>query len=221
MFDPVVYVNVRDRVTVLRQLVEWLESAGHERIVLLDNNSTYEPLVEYLKATPHDLVCVGRNYGARALWDADVQPRGWFVYTDPDIVPIEECPYDLAHQLRMLLERHRGYDKAGPGLYLDDVPDTFAYKWHERGPRVRGVTVPEGGAYHSMIDTTFALHRPGARFCYPALRMAYPYEARHICPAWYGGELSEEDRYYVDRAITDGPAASTWACQELRARACS
>lgn len=43
------FVLCRDRVEPLRELVDWLELAGLERIVLIDNDSAYEPLLAYLE----------------------------------------------------------------------------------------------------------------------------------------------------------------------------
>ena len=54
-----IFIVVRDLLSPLQQLVAWLERAGHERIVLIDNDSTYPPMVEYL---------VGYTAHGRALW---------------------------------------------------------------------------------------------------------------------------------------------------------
>ena len=67
-FDPPILINVRDRVTPLRKLVSWLELAGHERITLLDNDSTYPELLTYLDASPHEVIRrLARTWGSRAL----------------------------------------------------------------------------------------------------------------------------------------------------------
>src|SRR5205085_2892488 len=42
-----VFINCRERVTSLAALVSWLERAGCDEIYLLDNDSVYEPLLEY------------------------------------------------------------------------------------------------------------------------------------------------------------------------------
>ena len=63
-----VFILCRDRVEALRELVDWLEGTGFERIHLPDNDSAYEPLLEYYRRTPHDVVRLGRNVGKNALW---------------------------------------------------------------------------------------------------------------------------------------------------------
>ena len=201
-----VLINCRDRVSALRLLVAWLEQAGHERIILVDNASTYPPLLDYLDKTPHEVVRLDQNLGSRTPWVAELVPAGWYVCTDPDIVPVEECPLDAIARLHELLERHPKFSKAGLGLHLDDVPETLpSLEWE------RSLVSPERelspGVYDSLIDTTFALYRPGAPFEYEAIRTGAPYEARHL--PWYVTEPDGEDRYYLDRAMF-GPLGSSW-----------
>lgn len=175
----------------------WLEKVGHQRIVLLDNASTYEPLLAYLDSSPHEVRRSDQNYGSRRLWLEGVPPDEWFVYTDPDIVPVDDCPVDAVAHLHELLERYPT-PKAALGLYLDDTPEFKSKAWE------RSLVAPERylepGVYHSLSDTTFALHRPNAEFTLDALRTGWPYQARHVCPAWYGGELTDEDRHYLEHA---------------------
>lgn len=194
-----VYVNCRDRVRDLRRLVCWLENAGHD-IILLDNASTFEPLVEYLRATPHDVVCLGRNLGARAIWEANLAPAGWYVYTDPDCLPTAACPHDAVEHLRDLLERFPMFPKAGLGLYLDDVPASMPSLNWERSLVTEGQRLLDG-VYSSLIDTSFALYRPGATFGYTAIRTGGQYRCRHM--GWYidRDNLDDEDAYYLAHAV--------------------
>ena len=208
-FDPPIVVNVRDRVSPLRKLVDWLERAGHERITLLDNDSTYPELLTYLTDSPHNVVRLGQNLGSRALWLSNRLPTEPYIYTDPDILPIEECPLDAVERFKYLLDRV-AVPKVGFGLHIDDLPADWRHREWETGPQIRGMVVREG-AYISLIDTTFALYRPGIMdFRYQAVRTGFPYEARHLSQSWYGGEITAEERYYLDRAI-QGPAGSSWA----------
>src|SRR4051794_24519394 len=102
-----VFINCRDRVTDLKALVAWLENARYEEIYLLDNDSAWEPLLEYYEQTPHTVVRLGKNWSRFALWAApDVYEltRGrYFAYTDPDIVPVAECPHEALDRFRELL----------------------------------------------------------------------------------------------------------------------
>lgn len=215
-FDPPIVINVRDRVTPLRALVQWLEQAGHERIVLLDNASTYEPLRDYLADTPHRVVRLDHNAGSRGIWATPqlIQQRGWFVYTDPDIIPIPDCPHDAVDHLHRLLIEYPDQPKAALGLHLDDVPASMpALDWELRllhplpGDEWKGQLRP--GVYDSLSDTTFALYRPNSGFTLQSIRTGWPYQARHASPAWYGGPLSTEDIFYLEHA-DGGPQGSSW-----------
>ena len=200
-----VFIICRDRLESLSELVAWLERAGCERIHLVDNASEYPPMLEYLERTPHDVIRLAENQGAFALWRSvlpDLGIEGRFVCTDPDIVPIEECPLDAIDYFGEVLDRYPRYIKAGFGLRIDDLPEHYAmrdevltverYNWERPiAPRL----------YDGFIDTTFALYRGRDAFDQvPAVRTGYPYLAQHT--TWYLDEanLPEEERFYRDRS---------------------
>lgn len=215
---PVV-INCRDRLQPLRRLIEWLEQAGHQRIVLLDNNSSYPPLLDYLGASPHEVVRLAYNAGPRAPWisgHVDRLQAKWYVATDPDVVPTEDCPLDVVCVMHDVLMKHRRFSKVGLGLKLDDLPDHYQF--------AREVRIIESEyyqperklaehIYRSPVDTTFALYRGGRPFTIDhALRLDHPYTARHL--PWYENseEPSAEERYYQSHAEGDW---NTWRLQRL------
>jgi len=201
--DTPVFIIVRDRLRDLRRLVAWLERAGHRQIVLLDNASTWPPLLDYLSRTPHGVIEFDQNLGARALWEAGLVPQERYIVTDPDIVPTEGCPLDAIEHLHRLMDTYER-PKVGLGLYLDDVE--FPSKGWERQLVSREIAP---GVFDSLIDTTFALYEAGSEFVYEALRTGAPYQARHM--SWYStpDTFSDEDRYYLAHADI-GPTGSSW-----------
>jgi hypothetical protein len=203
-----IYINCRDRVSELQQLVAWLEKAGQERIILLDNDSTWEPLLDYLRASPHEVRYLNENAGSKAIWLRGMTPDEPYIYTDPDLIPIEDCPLDAIDRLAELLTRYP-HPKAGLGLYLDDLPDDFHSMAWERS-LVAPERLLEAGIYDSLIDTTFALYRAGEVFGYSSLRLGSPYQMRHT--SWYPRALDDENRHYLSRA-RPGPEGSSWAEQ--------
>lgn len=208
-----VFINVRDRLSCLVQLTEWLERAGHRNIILIDNASTYPPLVQFLNSTKHRTIRLKKNIGHTALWripeTRKVILKQWYIYTDPDVIPTEHCPIDAAAYLRDLLERFPEYLKAGLGLKIDDLPDHY----HLKEEVLRWETALLGrellpGVVQADVDTTFALHRPGTPYTIgPALRTQGLYEARHL--PWYvdSQQVDTEESYYREHAL---PTVSNW-----------
>jgi hypothetical protein len=222
-----VFINCRDRLTPLLALLDYLERAGCEQIYLLDNGSTYPPLLEYYEQSPHTVIRFGENRHRKSLWRDglldELGVRGPYVFSDPDTVPIEECPLDAIDYFAEVLDRYPGYKKVGFGLRIDDLPDHFRLKaeviaWESRfwqrliAPRL----------YEAPIDTTFALYRDPEHAPRAAIRTGYPYLVRHT--TWYldSADPPEEHRYYTEHArVTswsrdgmaggpDGPNPARW-----------
>lgn len=207
-----VFINVRDRLEPLTRLLDWLNRAGHDNITLINVASSYPPLLKFLEACPYRVITLSRNLGPTALWMLPevkaVIRNQWFVYTDSDVVPREDCPLDAVAYLYQLLQRFPNYLKAGLGLCLDDIPDRYRQKqsviaW-ESGLYGREVAP---GVFQADVDTTFALYRPSAPCGCPALRTRGLYEARHA--PWYidSAAPDEEEVYYHAHAW---PVARHW-----------
>ena len=205
--DVPVFVNCRDRLTSLVQLLAWLEKVGLGEVYLLDNDSTFPPLVAFYETCGLEVIRFGRNVGKLALFKtpgllAKHAGERAFIYTDPDVVPIEECPADAIPRFRALLDKYPEVSKVGFGLVIDDLPDHYPFKkqaiaWERRWWKEQA----EPGVYVAPIDTTFALYRAGTRdHKLDGLRTGRPYVARHS--SWYTdfSNPSEEDRFYAANA---------------------
>lgn len=214
-----IIINCRDRLGSLVELVDYLERAGQSQIYLLDNDSAYPPLLEYLANSPHEVVRLGRNAGRLSPWESNLFDelgiRGRFVFTDPDIVPDERCPLDAIDYFGEILDTYPEREKAGFGLRIDDIPDTYKFKqkvmtwesqfWERRlAPRV----------YDAPIDTTFALYyQPAPHRFDRAVRTGFPYVARHT--PWYFDDrsLPEDEAFYRDRS--EGDDVNNWGRETL------
>lgn len=200
--DIPIIINNRNRLTTLVALIEWLERAGMQRIFVLDNASTYVPLLEYYRVSKHPVVHLRDNVGFLALWETAVWHEfadGYYVYTDADIVPDQDCPPDLVGRLLEVLDQYPDLEKAGPGLRIDDIPDANHLKKEIQAAEARFWSTPAGpGVFDAEIDTTFALYRPFARGGYwaKAFRTGPPYVARHL--PWYidSSAVDAEEQYY-------------------------
>lgn len=215
-----VIVNVRDRLEPLLQLLSWLESAGAGNVVLVDNDSSYPPLVDHLARTPHRVVSAGRNLGQRAPWLTGVVQSvalsGPYVVTDPDVVPDDRCPLDVFDRFAGLLERYPEVSRVAFGLRIDDLPARYRQRdqvvaWESQFWQDE----VEPGVYSADVDTTFAMYRAGRgdRFA-PALRTGPPYVARHV--PWYedSANPTTEERYYREHL---DPSVNSWNQEVLPA----
>ncbi|TCK70829.1 hypothetical protein C7378_3218 [Acidipila rosea] len=201
-----VFINVRDRLGCLLRLLAWLEQAGHRNITLIDNASSYPPLISFLQSTNHRVIRLKKNAGHTSLWQMselkETLARSWFIYTDPDVVPIEPCPLNMAWSLFELLRAFPAYIKAGPALHLDDLPAHY----HLREQVIALENSLYGreilpGVFQADIDTTFALYRPHSPYTLgPAMRVRGDCELRHL--PWYvdSSNVDEEERYYREHA---------------------
>jgi hypothetical protein len=204
-FKIPVIINNRNRFTFLKQLVDWLEKAGYQNIYILDNQSTYVPLLNYYKTIKHRVFFLDDNLGYKALWLSphfDVFRKGYYVYTDPDVLPTENCPANLIEALYSILKRHRNIEKIGVALKIDDIPDLYANK--QEVLRIESQwwkKEVEKNVYDAPVDTTFALYRPfaegDAEDC-KAYRAGGNLVFRH--QPWYenSSALSEEEQFYKD-----------------------
>ena len=209
--DMPVFIISRDRVASLAKLVAWLEDEGMSNIIIVDNDSTYPPLVNYLAATPHAVVQLGRNVGHTAPWDArliETLARGRpFIVTDPDVVP-DDGAHGAVQHMCGLLNRHPDHVKVGLGLHIDNLPDHYDMKAAVIAHESRYWVHPApGDAFYAPVDTTFALHRAGTDYgVLQALRTGAPYLAEH--EPWYldSSNLPEEFVYYREHASS----SMTW-----------
>lgn len=207
--DVPVVIICHNLVTDLSRLVQWLEDAGHETLLLLDNASTYPPLLDYLAASPHRVTRMSENIGHTAPWKtglAGTLGASWpFVVTDPDVLPDQACPADAVEHFQELLLRHPQFDKAGFGLHIDDIPAGYPHR-----DAIRQWEAPfwskeiEPGVFAAHIDTTFAVIRPGTPYkVTEALRTAAPYTARHL--PWYRDprQPDSETEYFFSQRRAD------------------
>ncbi|MET3462626.1 glycosyltransferase family 2 protein [Variovorax atrisoli] len=213
-----VFIISFNHLTYLQRSIAYFEKAGFKNIHVIDNASSYPQLVEYLRASPHKVHYMGVNYKHTVLFDSlrfkELVDSSYFILTDPDVLPIEECPVDFLYEFFDVLLSHPEKNKVGFSLKLDDLPDHYelkenVLKWegrfYEKSKSHGSITI-----YDAPVDTTFALYRPRKEWrtsdFFSAFRMGYPYEARHL--PWYRdlSKLTSEEIYY--RSLDQG--SSNW-----------
>lgn len=204
-----IFINARDRLNCLRKQVEWLLSAGYRNIYILDNDSTYKPLLEYYKSIEKQvkILYLKRNLGYKAIWKSGIlnilDIRTPYVYTDPDIIPVEACPAGFLQNMLKVLRKNPYIKKVGFGLKTDDITFDGREKVLQLEHEWMKTEVAKD-LYFGAIDTTFALYRNYRHYnAYASLRMSGNCMARHL--PWYMtyNQLSEDEIYYAQHATND------------------
>lgn len=180
---------------------------GYKNIYIIDNNSSYYPLIEYYKKCPYKIYRLDKNIGYLALWKTKIYKKfikDYYVYTDSDVVPIDKCPSDFLKIFFEKMKNDKEIMKIGLGLKINDLPIYFNRKseviqWESQYYKNQ----TEDGYFIAGVDTTFALYRPfmsGGTSRLKMLRSKFPYEAHHM--PWYNDSdnLSDEESYYINSA---------------------
>ena len=207
--DVPIFINARDRLGVMKKLIDWLLDAGYRKLIILDNDSTYPPLLKYYSELEKDsrikIIRLGKNLGFKALWLSGVLEElkisTPYVYTDPDVLPIETCPKNFVETLMKLLDGNHELKKIGLGLVYEDITffDKENCKAHEKD-FYEGTCVGEN-LFYANIDTTFALYSNTRHYSLRfSLRTTGDLRAYHL--PWYFDydNLPEDEKYYLEHA---------------------
>lgn len=200
-----------NRLTWPRELAADLTAVGCE-VILIDNGSTYPPLLEWYKNCPYKVHHLPDHYGHKSLWQSGIinnYKDENYIVTDHDL-SIKDVPKDFIEVLTAELYKTDRI-KAGLSLEINDLPaGTYQgeiVQWESKF----WLTEKTGrGFYYSDIDTTLAVYS-AKRLAkvttdngfFSAVRAPKPYTARHL--PWYNipGQLSEEEQYYADNIRRD------------------
>jgi hypothetical protein len=204
---PVYILNRNNLDRGFRDLVSWLSATGTRYIEVLDNDSSYPPLLQYYNVCPATkITMLKENLGPYVFWSSQrhLQTETPYVITDPDVVPDKECPHDLIKKMLDVFMRYSPTClKVGPGLRIDNLPNNYSRKneviAHEK--QFYAELMPEKDVYKAAIDTTFAMYwtRQDNSAWYNHYRLAPPYVVEHR--PWYinSAQRTDEDEFYAAR----------------------
>src|SRR5690606_7613706 len=128
---PIVIINY-NQLYYLKQLLNFLISRGFRNIIIIDNNSTYPPLISYYEEII-DKVTIHRridNLGHMVFFHDPIYikkyGKGFYVLTDADIVPNKDLPHNFMRIMLNILIRYSSViTKVGFALRIDDIPDYY------------------------------------------------------------------------------------------------
>lgn len=195
---PIV-INNRNRLIYLKELINWLEKKNYRNIIIIDNQSTYLPLLKYYNETRYKVIRLNKNLGYLSLWKSDLFhlfKNNFYVYTDPDILPTDECPSDVINYFYQNLIKFNEIDKVGFGLKIDDINSSNKNFIINNEKKFWVNKYKHTNFFAAPIDTTFALYKPlkYGGYWLKSLRSNYPYLAKHL--PWYENNINNEIKFY-------------------------
>jgi hypothetical protein len=214
-----IFIPVFNQPTLLKNTLDQFESIGmNNRIVIYDNASSYEPMIDYLNecSKTYDVVLSNKNTGPR-IFTEDLQVLSlmpeYFIVTDPDLYYNEYLPANFIDEMKDEIKKHH-LAKIGFAIEVYDSSEQEMFqdaeavlKWEEPyWQEVLGKTKSGNKIYDAYIDTTFSLNKRDTcldsrkiglpTFRYLSARVADDYTCRHI--GWWKKELMPQTREELD-----------------------
>ena len=210
-----VFINSFNLLTWPRKMARYLEQIPSLRIVFVDNNSDYPPLLDFFSNCPYEIVYLDKNLGHRAPWTCGAVEKfagDYYIVTDPDL-DLTSIPLDF---IDVLIEGMNEFDafKCGLSLEINDIPESCPLRdqvisWENKFWQKKANTK----FFYAAIDTTFALYNKQSRCSQGQYRTDRPYTALHM--PWYVTEENmEEDFLYYLMTAND---CSSWG-KHIRGR---
>jgi hypothetical protein len=189
---PIIILN-RDRLESTKQLVSLLINRNYNNIVILDNGSTYEPLLDwYSSSTDFQIyfnMTVAHNHHALhnllSIQDeffVSLLQNSWYVFTDSDLILHDTVPDNFIDDLINICIKYNK-DKVGLGIHVNDMhkelfTDAAYWELMEFMKDYENQFTRNGGPYgiveiqsadnpcvlyDAPIDTTFAVCKPNSQ----------------------------------------------------------
>ena len=217
-----VLINNFNRVQLLKEQIDWFLSLDDKVcIIIVDNDSTYPPLLDFYRKIDHPLIQVvmlGFNSwrkGVEYIGRKKLKKFDKYIITDSDLLPYPTTPKDIVGHISKLLDKYPEYNHIGASLEIGDIPNknplkdqiiNFESKYWSPKAKLLNNEV-----FVAKIDSTFAMYRSTSKVLItePALRTNRPYTIKHM--DWYLSpqEFSEEYIYYLKSC----KSFATWATQ--------
>jgi hypothetical protein len=196
-----IILNNFNRLTTTKKLADDLSKLGYTNIHILDNNSTYPPLLEWYNDCPYTVGRLNSNLGQLSIYNSGYINKfsGWVAYSDSDIELNPNSPRGLIDRLIEVADKYNA-PKVGLALRIDDIPTTRYGLYVKREEQKFWTQEVENQVYKAHVDTTFSIIKVGQPFSYEAYRVAGDLTARHT--PWYLDyeNLSLEEQYIIEHS---------------------
>lgn len=199
-----IILNNFNRLSTTKKLADDLSKLGYTNIHILDNNSTYSPLLEWYAQCPYTVKRLDSNMGQLAIYNSGYinEFTGWIAYSDSDIELNTDCPSGFIETMIQGADKY-GKNKAGLALRIDDLPRSRYGLYVQREEQKFWTNELEPNIYDADVDTTFSIIKVGLPFQYKAIRFAGNLTAKHT--PWYLDyeNLSPEELYIIEKSNSE------------------
>ena len=181
-------------------MVEDLLDRNTQEIWIIDNESTYEPLLDWYQNAPTEVrIIKEHNAGHLALFSTGLINQiseDWCFYTDSDIQLNPSMPKEY-QEIMLDTALRLNSKKIGLAIDISDLPDYYFIKPQVLRNEARWWSNEvEPNIYEAHTDTTFCLIQKVDQF--ESFRIAGDFTCKHM--PWYIDleKLDEEEKYYLD-----------------------
>lgn len=194
-----------NRLTTCKNMVEKLfELNGSSNITIIDNASTYEPLLEWYEEVKSDIKIIKHevNHGPWVFFTSNLWntiDSDFYVYSDADLELNQEMPYNWQEIMLEYYNKNNGDQKIALSVRIDDIPDHYQFKEkvisHQN---VCWYPTEEDDVYRAISDMHFNFDSKNKGHRYDSIRLAGKFMAKHI--PWYidFNNIDEEEKYFLD-----------------------
>lgn len=201
----------------LKSMIDQLEERGWTNIIIGDNGSTYQPMLDLLDelSSRYSVVMWNKNLGPRVYTeDKDICSRmpKYFILTDPDLLFNEKMPANSIDKMKRILDMYE-VSKVGLAIDIDSSEERDRFfdanqvdRWERTYWSRKIDRYPEkDDLYAAPIDTTFSLYNrdrflaeidnvPGKMTCNTsAIRIAGRFTCRHM--GWWAEQPLTKDEH--------------------------
>jgi len=164
-----IIIPVFNLVTYAKFMVDQLERYGLNNFIICDNNSTDQPMIEYLDelSKTHRVVRFEENLGPRVFAERPeflASMPDYFIVTDPDLIFNDTLPKSFLSKMKRILDMY-DVSKVGFAIDIEDTKELFfdaiqVQRWegsYWKSPV--NVYTEKDQLYAAPIDTTFCMFR--------------------------------------------------------------
>lgn len=203
-----------NRLSSTKKMVEDLfRLNGDSHITIIDNASTYPPLLQWYKEIEKDVFIIKHdvNHGPWVFFYGGIfnnTSATHYVYSDADLELNPNMPYNWQEIMLEYLEKYNR--KPSLALKISDVAEGELKNQILNHQNICWNKTSEENVYLAVTDMTFTLDAKTNGYRYESVRLAGDFECKHI--PWYldFNNLSDEEVYYLNN-LDDKYSDACWS----------